>query len=65
MSTHNVSIEGEHPMKQDLKQQADKAIRTAQYAEKNNETKLKNLMRKRLQKIDQQLPEGKTAGDIV
>jgi hypothetical protein len=52
-------------MNQDLKRKADKALRTSQYAEENNEKQLKELMLKRLSDIDNQLPEGKTAGDLV
>lgn len=52
-------------MNQDLKRKADKALRTARYADNNNEKQLKELMLKRLQDIDSQLPEGKTAGDLV
>ena len=48
-----------------LKQKADKALRTAEYAEQNNKQKLLKLQRKRLQEIDEKLPEGQTAGDIA
>jgi len=48
-----------------LSKRADKALRTAEWAEENGEKNLLDLQRARIQEIDDQLPDGVTAGDIA